>query len=104
MKIARSGANRYSGEAIVQSNRPARVFWEAEPNSLHLSLDGVSDPSLQGEYNYQVRLDLADIANMLNELAARGLDHSPAEISDGLAGVTRALHRLLTASSGLLPE
>jgi hypothetical protein len=80
------------------------VFWEAGSLSLNISMSGVTDPGKDGMYNYQVNLDLADIAAILGELADRGLAHSPSEISEGLAGATRALYRLQAASAGLLAQ
>ncbi|MGC5833762.1 hypothetical protein LDP08_24775, partial [Ralstonia pseudosolanacearum] len=70
----------------------------------NISMSGVTDPGKDGMYNYQVNLDLADIAAILGELADRGLAHSPSEISEGLAGATRALYRLQAASAGLLAQ
>jgi hypothetical protein len=104
MKITRRGANRNSGDTTIGAGRMTTVSWDAVSKSLQLSLHSVSDPSLSGEYNYKVHLDLSDVANMLNELADRGLRLSPREISEGTTDITRALHRLLAASAGLFRE
>ena len=98
MRIRRSGANRYSGQSTIGPARLTPVFWEAGSLSLNISMSGVTDPGKDGMYNYQVNLDLTDIAAILGELADRGLAHSPSEIAEGLAGATRALYRLQATS------
>lgn len=72
---------------------------------LSISMTKSTDTVLQGQYDYEIELELADVALLLRRLATNGLDTHFAEISDALGkSSTRDLYRLLAAATKTMPN
>ncbi|WEW97732.1 hypothetical protein P3T65_26470 [Pseudomonas nitroreducens] len=66
-----------------------------------LALTKTADPDRNGEYDHEVRLELADVAAVIDKLASQGISAFGDEVSTALAGSVRSLNRLLAVASGI---
>jgi len=101
MLLKRWGANRNSGWTGLINNKDFTASWNKKDSVVELTVKRVSDPSANGQYNYQVVLSLEEISKILVLLSDQALQHSPEVTSRKLNSSTRALLRLLAASGGV---
>jgi hypothetical protein len=103
MEVWRQGSNRKSGWTIIRSKKPLIYSVEAndkKPMVFSLTLKKTS-PDGDGEYDFDVRLNIKDIAELLELVAGQGLVKDQVQISSGLTGSVRALNRLIAVASGI---
>ncbi|QHD07463.1 hypothetical protein [Pseudomonas sp. R76] len=103
MEIGRQGSNRKAGWTSIRSRKPHVSSVEVKdkkPLVFSLTLKKTS-PDGDGEYDFDVRMNIKDIAELIELVAAQGVAKDKAQISSGLAGSVRALNRLMAVASGI---
>lgn len=103
MEIWRQGSNRKSGWTNIRSKKPHVSSIEVKdkkPLVFSLTLKKTS-PDGDGEYDFDVRMSIKDIADLIELVAAQGVAKDKILIASGLAGSVRALNRLMAVASGV---
>jgi hypothetical protein len=104
MEIWRQGSNRKLGWSNQRTRSAHKVSIEAGGKGaprVVLTLPRTTDPDRGGQYDYEVRLSIEDIADLLGKLADTGIARIPYEVQTGLSSAVRDLNRLQAFASGI---
>ena len=97
MRIARSGARKFSGWKILAAGNIV-PHWDAEASCLELIVQDAGSSS-GSKYHVKAVLSPEDIAVLLTSLSQEGLASKEVTLKRALADCSRHLLRLLLASS-----
>jgi hypothetical protein len=100
MLLKRVGANRNSGWTELIKRSDVSVSWARHQQNIRLSIRCVSDVHLNGQYNYELDLNLEELVKILECLSELDLYEAGDNIAEKLAPATRSLLRLLIAAGG----
>lgn len=98
MKLRRSGANRFHGWKELFAKAPKQQ-WDPQTAQVVLGVSRVSDGV--NTFDYELSLDLQDIAKLLDTVATSAVDKSGEHVAEAFAGSLRAFTRLSAVASGL---
>jgi hypothetical protein len=106
MEIRRQGSNHKEGWVSVKSREGKAVQVGLRPDSaegpaVSILMTSTKAHSGSGKYDHDVRLTIAELAQIIDMLAGFGLAEYEEAISEGLSGSVRNLNRLMAAASGI---
>lgn len=101
MELSRIGANRKERLVKLISITNTNPSWDYETQTIKINARNLTDPSLSGEYNYMLTLNLNDIVDIINKLATSGIAESSPALQESLTPASHALLRLIVLASGL---
>lgn len=107
MKIRRHPANSQRYDADWHDrlhDTDAGAEWDATSRRVLLRVNHAQDPERPGcENNWEVSLNLTDIAEMLASLSSEGIQSAPTEVQGALQRHAVHLQRLLMCAAGNSP-